>query len=106
MITPIILTTTSWKETLKRRKKDGLPLRDCGYLQVMLDTYDICRVIEVPEDDDDVPICQVSYLMETHVKDNGENLIHEVQHINVRHSMTAIYEKMEEAKREKKEWEE
>lgn len=110
MIAPIILTTTTHTQTAefrfeyKRQHGDFAPVK---HARIIIDAYDIIRVVEVPRDKDcgDQPVCTVSYYMENVVKDGEDPAMREVSHINVRHSLDDILTMWEEATREKKEWE-
>jgi hypothetical protein len=103
----IILTTTEAKYSLRmivQSKRAGHPIED-AYIRLVLDAFDILRVIEVKVDDSHTsPICTVSYALEHHVKDGDENITMQVRHIDVRHSLDEIYELVNNARREKEGW--
>ena len=104
----IILTTTNHKYPLRAivdARRAGKPLPD-AYIRIILDAFDILRVVEVKnEDGRDHPICKVSYTFEDQIKECGETVITQVQHTDVRHSLDEIYEMMNNALREKQDWE-
>ncbi len=112
MNAPVILTTTTPKNTLESRlayrKLTGK--HDSQYTRVMLDAYDILRVIELPTDKDSLdttPICEVSYDLENEVKvkdgKEEETQVRDVSRIKVRHSLDEIFQMMKDAKDDDKE---
>ncbi len=114
MNAPIILTTTIHKNALKDRvafrKRHGK--HDNEYTRILVDAYDIIRVIELPVDSealDPSPICEVSYAMEREVKvkdgDDEETQTRDVSHIKVRHNLDEIFQLMKDAKdQDKEDW--
>lgn len=109
MNAPIILTTTTYKETLRRRheqKKVLGHMPEAKFIRIMLDAFDILRVIEVQKDadDSDEPLCKIHYALEDLTKEDDQWIPREVQHVTVKHSLDEIHSMMEDAKREKPEW--
>ena len=74
------------------------------YIKMIVDVYDIVRVVEVQQSDATVSgdICRVSYNLEE--KPEGSDDETSVQHVNVRHSLDQIQEMMSEAKSETPDW--
>jgi hypothetical protein len=110
LIAPIVLRTTQHTQTaafrcqFKRENGDWPPVK---WVRLLIDAYDILRVVEVQRDKDQSgdPLCEVSYTMENPVKDGEDTQLREVVQVKVRHSLDEIIEMMDDAKREKKEWE-
>lgn len=104
MLHPIVLTTTTLKVSLKARRELGIGLSGPKeHVRILLDVYDIVRVIEVAQDGaGQSERCRVSYNLQERVDDDKEET--SVQHVTVLHTLDEVIEKMEEAKEEKPDW--
>lgn len=104
MLHPIVLTTTTLKVSLKARRELGIGLKGPrDHVRILLDVYDIVRVIELPQEcAGQSERCRVSYNLEEKAGDDKEET--SVQHVTVLHTLDEVIEMMEEAKTEKPDW--